>query len=357
MNHKASSISNEQALHKGNWVKLICGASNQDLPAIADLCSIYATAGVHCIDVSADAAVVYAARQAIDWVESQNGTRPWLMISISDGKDEHFRKAWFDPQKCPLDCLRPCQQICPAKAIEGGNGVNNDRCYGCGRCIPICPLGLINEQDRRVGLKEFAPLLSELNPDAIEIHTAPGRAKDFENTVSTIMSTNVCFKRIAVSCGLQGYGINTEDLAKELWARHKCLSKYNQKAIWQLDGRRMSGDLGKGAAKVAVSLWENIKHIAPPGPLQLAGGTNQFTIKHISKKDPGPAGIAFGGMARKLIQPWLLEAQMKQISLREWPEGWEEALNEATQLISPWLSRKSSPQHQSARTSKGKVFK
>ena len=46
-------LSPERALAEGRWVKLICGASNQDLPAIADLCAIYGLAGVHCIDVAA----------------------------------------------------------------------------------------------------------------------------------------------------------------------------------------------------------------------------------------------------------------------------------------------------------------
>ncbi len=61
-----NSFSNSEALKKGNWVKLICGASNQDLPSIADLCSIYGAAGVHCIDLAADEAVINAARNAID---------------------------------------------------------------------------------------------------------------------------------------------------------------------------------------------------------------------------------------------------------------------------------------------------
>jgi hypothetical protein len=30
-------IGNSEALKKGNWVKLICGASNQDLPSITDM--------------------------------------------------------------------------------------------------------------------------------------------------------------------------------------------------------------------------------------------------------------------------------------------------------------------------------
>ena len=335
-NKNSSEI--EKALSTGNWVKLICGASNEDLPAITDLCALYASAGVHCIDVAADAAVVYAARQGLDWVESKDGKRPWLMISVSDGKDAHFRKAWFDPNRCPIDCHRPCQNICPAKAIGSKGGVNTQKCYGCGRCIGTCPIGIITEKDRQLSLQEFAPLLSELKPDAVEIHTAPGRTVAFKETLKEVTTANIKLERIAVSCGLQGHGISTQDLAKELWIRHQVLREYDQKPLWQLDGRRMSGDLGLGAAKIAVNLWRKIHPMAPPGPLQLAGGTNAHTIQYLPLQN-GPAGVAFGGMARKLIQPWLLEAQNRQISLREWPNGWRAALEAAKGLISPWLSR------------------
>ena len=334
-------VCSEEALATGTWVKLICGASNQDLTAISDLCAVYATAGVHCIDVAADAAVVYAAQRALDWVEKFQGVRPWLMISLSDGKDEHFRKAWFNPKLCPLDCPRPCQNICPAEAITNQGGVNSKRCYGCGRCLPRCPLGLIEEQDQHLDIQDFGPLIAELRPDSIEIHTAPGRYQEFEATVAEIMRANVPLKRVSVSCGLQGHGITTEELAHELWARHSCLRKHGQKPLWQLDGRRMSGDLGKGSAKAAPALWQKIHPYAPPGPLQIAGGTNEQTITYLTQHNKGLAGIAFGGKARKLIQPWLLAAEANEISLRDWPEGWQAALQEARQLINPWLFRKS----------------
>ena len=333
-------VDNEEALEKGNWVKLICGASNQDLSAIEDLCALYATAGVHCIDLSADAAVVYAARKALDSVQAFKGNRPWIMISLSDGKDQHFRKAWFDPNLCPLDCPRPCQQVCPAEAITKQGGVNSKRCYGCGRCLPRCPLGLIEEQDQHLEIQDFAPLLKELRPDAIEIHTAPGRDREFQAVIAEITTANVPLKRVAVSCGLEGHGITPEKLAQELWNRHSCLRHHGQKPLWQLDGRPMSGDIGQGTAKVAVALWHKVRPFAPPGPLQLAGGTNAQTINYVPDQN-GPAGIAFGGMARKSIQPWLLKAEENQISLREWPEGWQAALKEAKQLINPWLFRSS----------------
>jgi len=328
----------EQALSTGSWVKLICGASNQDLPSISDLCALYAMAGVHCIDVAADEAVVCAAREALDWVEDRKGIRPWLMISLSDGKDAHFRKAWFDPIRCPVDCSRPCQKICPAKAIGPFGGIREDRCYGCGRCMPTCPLGIIEEQDRKMTLNEFAPLLRELKPDAIEIHTAPGRGAEFYNSLKCLMNADISIKRLSVSCGLQDNAITYHDLVDELWGRYLFIQEFGQQPLWQLDGRRMSGDLGKGASIVAVALWKKISHLIPPGPVQLAGGTNAYTISYLPK-DNGPSGIAFGGMARQLVQPWLHEAQSRGISLRDWPDGWHEALNAAKQLVQPWLAR------------------
>ncbi|HJM80912.1 MAG: LdpA C-terminal domain-containing domain [Prochlorococcus sp.] len=324
-------------------MKLICGASNQDLPGITDLCAVFAAAGVHCVDVAADAAVVRAARQGFDWVESRGGIRPSLMVSISDGKDDHFRKAWFNPARCPIDCSRPCRYVCPAEAIGEHGGVQPSRCYGCGRCLPSCPLGLIDEHDQRLELRDLGPLLASVRPDAVEIHTAPGRAEAFESTVAAVNSAQLPLWRMGVSCGIEGHGLTAEALASELWQRHACLRRYGQRPLWQLDGRPMSGDVGPGTARVAVALWRKLRPWAPPGPLQLAGGTNAHTITYLSglsgAGENGPAGIAFGGMARKLLQPWLLEAQARHVSLREWPQGWHAALDQAKKLVCPWLSR------------------
>ncbi len=331
------SVSSELALSNGTWVKLICGASNEDLPAISDLCAVFAAAGVHCVDVAADIAVVNAARKGLDWVEAHFGVKPWLMVSISDGKDIHFRKAWFDPNLCPITCSRPCEKACPAEAIRDQSGVLSRKCYGCGRCLPICPHGLIQEKDNHLKLHDYAYLLSEIRPDAVEIHTSPGRGDDFEATVKELIKADVNFHRIAVSCGLEGQATNAAQLAQELWQRHSCLRKHGQKPLWQLDGRPMSGDIGIGSSKVAITLWQKIRPIAPPGPLQVAGGTNLHTITHL-KNGQRPEGIAFGGMARKLIQPLLVEAQAQNLSLREWPEGWKLAIKKARQLINPWLS-------------------
>jgi effector-binding domain-containing protein len=48
---------------KDKWIKLICGASNEDIVAIEDLCAIYTAAGVDYIDVAAEESIVYAAKK------------------------------------------------------------------------------------------------------------------------------------------------------------------------------------------------------------------------------------------------------------------------------------------------------
>lgn len=330
----------ERALSQGRWVKLICGASNQDLPAIADLCAVYAMAGVHCVDVAADPAVVHAAREGLAWAHERQAHRPWLMVSISDGQDPHFRKAFFVPERCPPDCSRPCERVCPALAISPGAGVAPSLCYGCGRCLPACPLGLIETREHRIGRDGLTDLLRELRPDALEIHTAPGRAEAFEATLAAIGAATVPLRRLAVSCGLEGHQCTVADLSRELWSRHAALRARAQRPLWQLDGRPMRGDVGAGTARAAVRLWNQLRPLAPPGPLQLAGGTNAATIDLLpNSPEGGPAGVAFGGMARALLQPLLQEAERRGQRLRDWPEGWSIALQRARALIRPWLQR------------------
>lgn len=328
----------DHALASGTWVKLICGASNQDLSSIADLCAVYAAAGVHCVDVAADVAVVRAAREGLAWAEARIGSRPWLMVSVSDGSDAHFRKAAFDPGRCPPDCRRPCERVCPALAINPDRGVDPSLCYGCGRCLPACPLALIEPREHRVGREALTALLQELSPEALEIHTAPGRIEAFTATLAAVNAAAVPLRRLAVSCGLEGHGLEASDLARELWMRHAALRAWGQRPLWQLDGRPMRGDVGAGTAHAAVRLWRQLQPLAPPGPLQLAGGTNAATIGLLAG-GVGPAGVAFGGMARLLLQPLLQEAERRGERLRDWPEGLALALDRARALIRPWLQR------------------
>jgi Fe-S-cluster-containing hydrogenase component 2 len=355
-----SGLSPEQALAAGCWVKWIGGASNQDLAAIEDLAGLYALAGVHCLDLAADPAVVAAARRGLAWAEQRGAARPWLMVSLSDGADPHFRKAWFDPLRCPPACPRPCERVCPALAIHD-SGVQESRCYGCGRCLPACPHGLIEEQARLLAADAVPLLLAELRPDAVELHTRLGRSAAFAARLAQIGRSGLLLQRLAVSCGLappelppdapppgaqpSGVGEATaEALAAELWDRFRQLRAAAQRPLWQLDGRPMSGDLGSGTAHASVRLLQRIAPLAPPGPLQLAGGTNAHTLELVRRAAvPAVAGVAFGGVARSLLQPLLLEAQARGRRLLDDPQLQPRALAIARSLVEPWLLRPSRP--------------
>ena len=357
-------LSPAEALRRGRWVKLIAGASNQDLAAIEDLAGIYALAGVHCLDVAADPAVIAAARRGLAWAEAARGVpfgpaRPWLMVSLSDGSDPHFRKAWFDPRRCPADCPRPCQRVCPALAIaspEQGGAVIAERCYGCGRCLPACPLGLIEEREQWLAPGAVPPLLAQLAPDAVELHTRLGRSEAFAARLEQVLAAGVPLQRLAVSCGLERDGSGPAPtplaLAAELDDRAAQLQRAGLRPLWQLDGRPMSGDVGAGTAHAAVRLWQAVASLAPPGPLQLAGGTNHHTLELVERLGPlagQAAGVAFGGVARSRLQPWLLAAQERGLRLLEARDLLPGALAQARELVEPWLRRSPPPRHTSPR--------
>lgn len=322
----------EAALAHGSWVKWIGGASNHDLQGLEDQAALATLAGAHCLDIAADLGVITAVKRGIAWALEQGvPRRPWLMLSLSDGVDPHFRKAVFDPQLCPSSCPRPCVPVCPALAIDPSIGVIANRCYGCGRCLEICPLNLIQEQAVKLEGQQLVQLLKQAQPDAIEVHTSPGRSQAFAQLLAAISASELSLSLLAVSCG-EGREPGQLALAAYLWQLHGLLTASNWPWLWQLDGRPMSGDIGAGTAHAAVALFERLGPFLPPGLIQLAGGTNADSRRRLLKIQLSPrparggiAGIAYGGSARALLQPFLVEAERRGQRLLHCPDLWPKA--------------------------------
>lgn len=318
---KITPFSPLASLQQGHWFKLICGASFQDLAAIRSLALAYGLAGIDCVDVAADPAVMAIARQGLDMAEQlapkgrKRGYggrgRPWLMVSLNDGEDPHFRKAFFDPQRCPTDCDRPCEKICPALAIDG-HGVTTAKCYGCGRCFPICPWGLIEAENYVYSPGEIVAQLLPETFDAIEIHTQVGHGDRFQTLWHHLQPLLPRLKAIAISCQ-----DHPQVLAylRSLW---EMMTPLPCPLIWQTDGRPMSGDLGKGTIHATIRFAQKVMAADLPGFVQLAGGTNQHTVPKLhdlqllhrsdppgTVVNPGIAGIAYGSYGRSLLQPLL----------------------------------------------------
>ena len=377
-----------QSLKQGNWFKLICGASYQHLPAVRNLTLAYTLAGADCVDVAADPAVIAATQEALLVAQSLvddaqkrgfafTGNLPLLMVSLNDGEDPHFRKAEFNDQDCPSDCSRPCEKICPAQAILFNNtkddfsGVISEKCYGCGRCLPICPYGIIYTKSyvSTPGAiaslaRGNAPLIMSTGIDAVEIHTQVGRLAEFQRLWDAMTPWADKLKLVAISCN------DGEGLIDYLQAIYNLIVPRPQFLIWQTDGRSMSGDIGDGTTIATIKLGQKVLTANLPGYVQLAGGTNSYTVPklrrmgllndfglpildfgleehNLKSKIQNPkskiAGVAYGSYARVLLSPILDQLENKEvintdsqgnIPLEEEPELLWEAVRLAHTLVS-----------------------
>jgi Fe-S-cluster-containing hydrogenase component 2 len=278
-----------RSLKEGHWFKLICGASYQHLPAVRNLTLAYTLAGADCIDVAADPAVIASAQAAIGVASTLMdearrrgfGSReglPWLMVSLNDGEDPHFRKAEFNITECPSECDRPCERVCPAQAIvfhrprDNYSGVLSESCYGCGRCLPICPPQIIYTRAYVSTPGAIAPLVLKTGVAAVEIHTQVGRISEFQHLWLSISPWIDRLKLVAISCP------DGDGLVEYLQSLYRLISPLKCPLIWQTDGRPMSGDIGDGTTLAAVKLSQKVLAAGLPGYVQLAGGTNSYTV-------------------------------------------------------------------------------
>jgi Fe-S-cluster-containing hydrogenase component 2 len=340
-NVQAHSTTPLDALHSGTWFKLICGASSQHIPTVRTCTIAFALAGADCIDIAADPAIIHAVQGALNLVESLGKPKPWLMVSLNDGEDPHFRKAEFDPKTCPTTCDRPCEKVCPANAIQFAvepTGVIDELCYGCGRCLPICPIQTIHARPYVYTPEIIVPMVMEMGIDAIEIHTQVGRVTDFSRLWNVIQPWSDRLKLIAVSCP------DGEEMLDYLHKLHHLINPVRFANLWQTDGRPMSGDIGDGATRACIQLGQKVLAANLPGFVQLAGGTNDHTVEKLrslhllphQSPDRHFAGIAYGSYARSQLQPVLAELEQRQSDrLEDHPDLLQESVKLAERLITP----------------------
>nr|WP_319420494.1 LdpA C-terminal domain-containing domain [Pleurocapsa sp. FMAR1] len=344
------------SLMLGSWFKLICGASYQHLPAVRSLAVAYSLAGADCIDVAADPAVIAAAIEGIEvaqklqqktqlLVEQNNYdsqafsltptpnpqpliskdhsaktlvASPWLMVSINDEEDPHFRKAEFDATLCPQDCPQPCVQLCPAEAIDlNKGGILDSLCYGCGRCLPICPQELITTRSHVSNVKSVVSWVQSLKIDAIEIHTQVGHYEDFKRVWTDLAPIVGQLKLLAISC------TDAPDVLNYWRSLYELITPLPCPLIWQTDGRSMSGDIGKGTTHAAIAFAQKVLQAKLPGYVQLAGGTNSYTVDKLKQSKmlrqqnsslfKSVAGVAYGSYARAILAPVLNQLETTEL--------------------------------------------
>jgi Fe-S-cluster-containing hydrogenase component 2 len=334
-------VSAVESLRSHQWFKLICGASFQHLPSIRNLALVYTLAGADCLDLAPDPAVINAAKAGIEVALklSQSDSlkpnhlliSPLIMVSFNAGEDPHFRKAKFEANLCPSTCDRPCISICPTSAINSHEIIQN-LCYGCGRCIPICPPQIIYTQQQIYTVADI-----KSHPiQAIEIHTHIGCSSEFEQLWQQLGDFTSQLQVISVSFP------DDENLKSYLLELLEIMQPLPSNLIWQTDGRPMSGDIGDGTTRAALLLAQKVRDFnLPSGYIQLAGGTNGSTISkidHLNLVNPETSisGVAYGSYARKLIADLL---EMGGDYLEAYPDLLDAAVARAKSLVLPHKMR------------------
>jgi hypothetical protein len=82
----------------------------------------------------------------------------------------------------------------------------------------------------------------------------------------------------------------------------------------------MSGDIGKGTTHAAIAFAQKVLQANLPGYIQLAGGTNDYTVSKLqqanllgrSESAARPnlvSGLAYGSYARKILSPTIAQLE------------------------------------------------
>ena len=214
------------------------------------------------------------------------------------GKIPHFRKAIAVADICPTNCPQPCIASCPPVAISNsqtGISIHTELCFGCGRCEPLCLPQVIRTEHYSVPAASTMPALLEAGVKAIEIHTRIGREREFKALWQQLLPWTSSLQLLSISFN-DGVGL-------EAYLRHlvSIVHPCPPQLIWQVDGRPMSGDIGKGTTRATLQLAKKVLSFALPGYIQLAGGTNQATMPKAAALGLPVAGAAFGSYARQLV--------------------------------------------------------
>jgi len=325
-----------ELLAQSRYFKLVCGAGNENIDEVRRLALIYTLAGANGFDVSASPSVVKACVEGIDLAYQHHEAlgckipvQPFITVSVGMPGDHHVRKAYI-----VNDCVScgKCIPVCPTDAIPESYEIVREKCIGCGNCEAICPpkVAAIRYEHNGRQLSELLPLCLEAGAENIELHAAvPGEENILEEwkTVSEAQPDNF------VSMCLDRFHLSNMHLIERIRAAHEIAG---ERTIVQADGVPMSGgadDYNTTLQAIAIAdvIQKNLKtkgNAFRDLPILLSGGTNGKTAEMARLCDVPYQGVSIGTHARKLVKPWLGEANFENdlVAIRQ-------ALEPASDLV------------------------
>lgn len=276
------------------YLKLICGAGNENLKEIEKLAYIYSLADFNMIDLCAKQEVINIAKQGIKRASKENDIS--ICVSIGLSEDIHLTKAVINRQKCTF--CKTCENICPQNAIfEEDNklSVNEKKCIGCQKCVNICPNGaILTDIKNRTPYAMLLPIISS-GIDCVEFHCSGSDTKeiiDAWNKVKTIYSgqLSICLDRSKLGDN------NLIKLLKDMIADREDI-------IVQADGNPMTGGIDDYTSTLqTIAFAELIRSNRLPVKIITSGGTNSKTAELSKLTGVRIDGVALGSYARKLVK-------------------------------------------------------
>lgn len=292
----------KECFEKGVVFKLACGSGNEDPVSVERLVAVYAKAGAHYFDLSANEEILEAAYRGLDRVIPKEEQVDYhFCISIGIKGDPHARKSKINEKGC-FGCSR-CAKQCMQNAIRISNGkaaVTTEKCLGCGQCVQVCENGCIQIVSEEKDLDTVLPPLIERGISTIELHAA---SDDIDNIVKKWKSIENIYHGM-MSIGTDRSHLSDKKLVELIEKLTYGREPYS--TIVQADGCPMLG--GKddyGTTLQAVAIAQIINRANLPVYLIMSGGTNSKTMQLANVCNVKADGIALGSYARNAIKEYL----------------------------------------------------
>jgi ferredoxin len=327
---------NIEALEHRRAYKLICGASLTDPEIIESLSTIFSLAGANFLDITPEYRAIQAAKKGIEKAKQIAEENPYkyyyfnepvLMLSLNVGDDPHFNTALIDTSRC--NSCQQCIPECSFSAIQkmrptGEIGINDNICYGCGKCTSICPSSAISLIKNLVDLETVLTKLIDPSITAIEIHVGTAKKETLAEYYHQLFYglQKEVQKNILFSFSMESSLYTTKEFVEYA---NFITTLSPQRAIIQIDGTPMSGNTDPASSLQSIAAAQILLKNNINAYIQLAGGINHQTRTFVNAFGIDCHGIAMGTFARKLVWQYLRNINDRQVL--------DKALRIATSLV------------------------